>query len=175
MDGSLWRSARAVGGLIHGRQDHGWVDAGVGGRQIEAPADVIAEDVRLVYGLIGAGLAEFGRTVGGKQDHGYAVGRGLYDGRKTVGDRGARGRDPGRRTSCSACVTEGGEGGPALVEVDEATSFFVRGERRDQGRRARARSDAEEVYATAEKLFDDQVRPEAISSRRVPVQARTSL
>jgi hypothetical protein len=174
VDGALWRSARAVGGLIHGRQDHGRVDAGVGGRQIEAPADVIAEDIRLVYGLVCAGLAEFGRTVGRKQDHGNAVGRGLHEGRKAVGDRRARGRDPGRRTPRGAGVTEGCEGGPAFVEVDEATGSFVRGERRDQGRRARAGGDAEEVYAAAEKLFDDQVRPEAISSRRVPVQARTS-
>jgi hypothetical protein len=175
VDGALWRSARAVGGLIHSRQDHGWVNAGVRGRQIEAPSDVIAEDVRLVYGLVGAGLAEFGRTVGRKQDHGHAVGGSLHDSRKTVGDRGTRGGDPGRRTTCGARVTKRGESGPTLVEVDEATSPFVRGERRDQGRRARARSDAEAVYATAEKLFDDQVRPEAISSRRVPVQARTSL
>ena len=109
----------------------------VGGRQIEAPADVIAEDIRLVYGLVCAGLAEFGRTVGRKQDHGNAVGRGLHDGRKSVGDRRARGRDPGRRTPRGA-RNRGCEGGPRLVEVDEATGSFVRGERRDQGRRARA-------------------------------------
>src|ERR687897_782385 len=109
------------------------------------------------------------------QSSGPWLGRCLHDSRKTVGDRGTRGGDPGRRTTCGARVTKRGERGPTLVEVDEATSPFVRGERRDQGRRARARSDAEAVYATAEKLFDDQVRPEAISSRRVPVQARTSL
>ena len=174
VDGALWGSAGAVDGLIHGRQDHRRVDVGVGSGQVEAPADVVAEDIRLVYGLVGAGLAQFGWTVGGEQDHGHAVGRGLHDGGKAVGDRRARGRDPGRRTSRGARVTEGCEGGPALVEVDEATGSFVRGERRDQGGRARAGGDAEKVYAAAEKLFDDQARPEAISSRRVPVQARTS-
>jgi hypothetical protein len=46
--------------------------------------------------------------------------------------------------------------------VDELPGLFVLGERGDKGGRARARSDAEKVYAAADELFDDQARPEAI-------------
>ena len=150
MDGTLGAAAGAVGGLIHGGQDHGGVDGGVWGREVEAPADVVAEDVRLVDGLVGAGLAQLGGAVGGEQDHGHAVGRGLDHGGQAVRDRGARGGDPGRRTPGGARVAEGRKGGSALVEVDEAVGSVVGGERGDEWCRAGARGDAEKVYAAAD-------------------------
>src|SRR3712207_8208085 len=44
------------------------------------------------------------------------------------------GRDPGRRASSGACVSQSCKRCAALVEVDEALGFFVRGERRNEGR-----------------------------------------
>ena len=147
MYGTARGATGAVKGLVNGGEYHRRVHGEVRGGEVEAPADKIAEDVRLVYGLVRPGLAKLGWAVGGEQDHGHAVGRGLDDGGEAVGDRRAGGRDPSRRQPRGPRVTQGGEGRTALVEVDEAPGLLVGGECRDQRGRARTGGDAEEAHA----------------------------
>jgi hypothetical protein len=165
VDGALRGPLGAVDGLVHGRQDRGGVDVEARGGQVEAPADKVSEDVRLVHGLVGAGLAELGGAVGGQQDHGDAVRGGLDDGGEAVGDRGAGGRDPGRRKPRRPRVPERRERRAPLVEVDEATGLLVVRQGGDERCGAGAGGDAEEAHAAADELLDDQVRPEAVSAR----------
>src|SRR5918997_1309934 len=165
VDGALWGPPGAVDGLVHGRKNRGGGDAEARGGKVEAPADEIAEDVGLVYRLVRASLAQLRRTVGGQQDHGHAVRGGLDYRGEAVGDGGARGRDPGRRTPRRPGVPERRERRAPLVEVDEALGLRVLSEGGYEGRGAGAGGNAEKVDAAAGELLDDQVRPEAVSAR----------
>ena len=64
-------------------------------RQVDRPADLPAEDARLVDRLRRAAVAQLGRPVGGQQDERDARQRRLDDGRQQLGD-GRPGRDDDR-------------------------------------------------------------------------------
>ena len=178
MDGACWRAARLVDRLIHrGKHRLGPDPAGrvqavrAWGGKVELPADIVAENLDLVDGLVGSGGAQFRRTVGGEEQQRHFVYRRFDDSRKPVGDGGTARGDPGCRPSGGTRIAQGEKGGAALVEVHPVAGLGVRRHSGCEWCASRAGGHDEKADAAPHQLLNDQVGPEAIAICGVACQA----
>jgi hypothetical protein len=96
-------------------------------RDVHLPARVVAKDLDLIDRLIGTGVAQLGRAVGGKEKQGNAVHGGLHNGGQPVGDGGAGGGNPGRGRLRGAPAAERRKRVAPLVHVQHRAGLGVTG------------------------------------------------
>ncbi|CAM3899424.1 hypothetical protein NOGI109294_17900 [Nocardiopsis gilva] len=114
----------------HARQPLGRADLG-------EQAHGRSEELDLVDGLVGAGAAQLGWTVGGEHEQRHAALVGLQYRRVEVGRRCARGAHQGDGAPRGACQTEREEGRRALVDADVDPDPGVGDQGEREGRRTR--------------------------------------
>ena len=89
------------------------------GGHVDGEADMLAKEVQLHGGLVGAGPAQFLGPVGGDDHERHRGVVGLHDGRQEIADGGPGGGEDGGGRAGGQGQAEGGEAGVALVDPDQ--------------------------------------------------------